>query len=742
MPDLSNYSDSDLQAIASQGALASISKGILGQESGNNPNIGSSIDGAIGQAQIMPGTFAQYAKPGEDINNPDDNLAVHQRILQDLSNRSGGDPARIAVGYFSGPGNIAGPDSPTPWKKDRTDGNGKSVSSYVSDVLGRVGNAVVPSAQAAEMPQTAAPDMSNMSNDQLQAIANSGQTDPSGMGAQPWSALSIPSQVLPPIDNTRQRKLALLDNADSSLNSGGLRGFLAHETAMGANFISEMPGITKAGSALAALLGSGKGDTFGQRYNNLQDAQSAMGQAGSDADPTASILAKTAGLTGGLGLLNEIGGIGAAALPEAISSPLASFATKYPKLAGMVSNGVIGGLYGADEGNNVSQHLSNAAINGAIGAASSPLLEYATSKLLAATAGKLASGSGSAAADDLALSPLETDLKKIDPNTPIKQYENVVNPEDVTKGPAYYEGQNNPAITPSVSPSDAPTIVINKPSAVANAAVPETSEEMGKLANASYKEAADSGGEISPQGTNKFVDQAEKVMPQTAAGKIVAGETDTTKLVARLQALRDKPLSLAEAQEIDEALSDQIDNNTTLGKVDKQGLKLQKIQGMLRDIMHNPETGDLSGSQEGFAALQQGQKYWSQMMKMRDLERIDANAKLTDNAAQAIRSGVRSLLKSPNRIKYYSPQEKAALSVASKTGIMGEALRGVGSRLTQYAAGGAGLASGGPVAGLAAGAAAHAVSGAARSAAQKLASSRLQGAIRTVAKNTTPKTRK
>jgi hypothetical protein len=181
-------SDAELQAIAGKSALASVSGAILGQESGNNPNIGRSIDGAIGAAQIMPSTFAQYALPGEDINNPADNLAVHQRIIQDLSQRSGGDPARIAVGYFSGPGNIAPPDSPTPWKADRADGNGKSVSAYVSDVMGRIGNAVIPSANASEMP-----DLSKMSDEQLQAIAG-GQADPSGMGAQPWSALRVLSQ--------------------------------------------------------------------------------------------------------------------------------------------------------------------------------------------------------------------------------------------------------------------------------------------------------------------------------------------------------------------------------------------------------------------------------------------------------------------------------------------------------------------------------------------------------------------
>lgn len=131
-----------------------ISSAILGQESGNNANIGKSIDGAIGMGQIMPGTFAQYAQPGEDINNPADNLAVHRRIIDDLSKKSGGDPARIAVGYFSGAGNIAPSGSAIPYKADHKDGNGKSVSSYVSDVMKRIGTQYADSGNIATDAQT------------------------------------------------------------------------------------------------------------------------------------------------------------------------------------------------------------------------------------------------------------------------------------------------------------------------------------------------------------------------------------------------------------------------------------------------------------------------------------------------------------------------------------------------------------------------------------------------------------
>ncbi|CCG40163.1 lytic transglycosylase domain-containing protein [Magnetospirillum molischianum] len=130
--------DRILAITAPANGLDAITAAIHAQESGGRATSPTSIDGARGGMQIMPATFARYAQPGESIDNPTDNMAVGKRIVADLSAKTGGDPARIAVGYFSGEDNIAPPGSPNPWKKDRTDGNGKSVSSYVRDVLGHV----------------------------------------------------------------------------------------------------------------------------------------------------------------------------------------------------------------------------------------------------------------------------------------------------------------------------------------------------------------------------------------------------------------------------------------------------------------------------------------------------------------------------------------------------------------------------------------------------------------------------
>lgn len=128
---------------------------IIGQESRGNPNAATSVDGAVGVGQVTPGFFKQFAHPGENINNPADNLAVANRGIDYYKQQYGGDPARVAVAYFSGPDNVAPPGSKTPYIHDFKDGNGKATSSYVSDVLGRMGGGS-PSAQPA--PAAAASD--------------------------------------------------------------------------------------------------------------------------------------------------------------------------------------------------------------------------------------------------------------------------------------------------------------------------------------------------------------------------------------------------------------------------------------------------------------------------------------------------------------------------------------------------------------------------------------------------------
>ncbi|UUX38888.1 hypothetical protein NTJ56_08815 [Burkholderia contaminans] len=89
--------------------------------------------------QIQKPTFDRFAQPGESWNNVADRNVVAQRILAKFNQDYGGDVGRIATAYFSGEGNVAPAGSPTPYLKNVSDSNGKSVASYVSDIARRAG---------------------------------------------------------------------------------------------------------------------------------------------------------------------------------------------------------------------------------------------------------------------------------------------------------------------------------------------------------------------------------------------------------------------------------------------------------------------------------------------------------------------------------------------------------------------------------------------------------------------------
>ena len=141
----------DLTRIAQEEGASHLTpfiQAIYGQESGGGQNAVTSKDGARGGMQLMPGTFKQYAKPGESIDNPEDNMRAGVRLIKSLGDQTGNDYAKMATGYFSGAGNI-NPGDGNAWRNDAKDGNGKSTSAYVQDVLARAGAYKAPDATPA-----------------------------------------------------------------------------------------------------------------------------------------------------------------------------------------------------------------------------------------------------------------------------------------------------------------------------------------------------------------------------------------------------------------------------------------------------------------------------------------------------------------------------------------------------------------------------------------------------------------
>lgn len=241
----------------------------------------------------------------------------------------------------------------------------------------------------------------------------------------------------------------------------------------------------------------------------------------------------------------------------------------------------------------------------------------------------------------------------------------------------------------------------NKTASVAKKAIP-TAEEMRQQAGNLYKRADQVGGVLKHTATDKFISETQRlVLPQTRAGKLLAGEGQVDKIVGKLDALRGRPLSLAEAQEVDEFLGDAIDSLTDLGRPTKEGFKLIKVQDSLRKTIEGAGAADVIGSKEGFSALKDGRKAWSQYNKMRDVERIISRAQNMEQPVTALKNGFNALLNNPNRLRGFSTQERAAIAKAAKVGAITDILKTMGSRLnpvitTGVLSGGGAMAAGLP----------------------------------------------
>jgi len=263
-----------------------------------------------------------------------------------------------------------------------------------------------------------------------------------------------------------------------------------------------------------------------------------------------------------------------------------------------------------------------------------------------------------------------------------------------------------------------------------------TAADLAASANAAYKLADQNGGVLTPKITDQFLADANGVLPQTAAGKTVFGDSKTATLIDKFNKLKGQPLSLAEAQELDEGLGNAIDSEYQNGRLSKEGKKIQDIQDKLRDNIANASSADVLGGKAGFDALSQARDLWARSRRMSDVERIINRAQGMDQPAKAIQSGFNTLQNNPARMRGFTPAEKAAIQTAAKTGIITDALRVVGSRLTPIAAGAAGYAAGGPLGAFASGAVEYGLSSIARKVAARRQTSRANNVLSTIAQRT------
>jgi len=219
------------------------------------------------------------------------------------------------------------------------------------------------------------------------------------------------------------------------------------------------------------------------------------------------------------------------------------------------------------------------------------------------------------------------------------------------------------------------------------------SDQVRKMSSAMYEEAAQKGGVLTPKFADDFIYELQKMEPQTAQGKALAGaDSPVTKVIQRLSGTVDdngvvqggitgKPITLDAAQEMDEVLSDMIDGYVKDGKLSKEGMKMLDIQTKFRDMINKADETQILGGKEGFDALKQARKLWATSRQMSDIDRIIQRTELSEQPATAIKSGFRTMLSNPNRMRGYSPEVKKAIKDAATTGAVTDLIRTAGSRL-------------------------------------------------------------
>lgn len=258
--------------------------------------------------------------------------------------------------------------------------------------------------------------------------------------------------------------------------------------------------------------------------------------------------------------------------------------------------------------------------------------------------------------------------------------------------------------------------------------IPVSSENTKTIASNFYKQAASSGDTFPPEFTNSLIEKTAAQAPQTLAGKATTGTSPIAELADRWQALRDSPLDMKSIQEMDEGLGDLIDKEILpTGKPTKSGKNLMDVQTNFRNMIMDADVG------EGGQSLQKARQAWSQASKMNDVERIIARADpdLSDNPATAIKSGVRTLLSNPKRVRGWTPEEISALKDAGNRGSVGALMHVFGSRLGPLIGGAIGSA-GGPIGAVLGAGATYGLSDGARNLATQMQMNRAQNVLNTL----------
>ena len=334
----------NVRAIASEeGASApvqAVTASIYQQESSGGKNTKTSNAGAVGGMQMTPATFKRFAQPGEDINNPEHNVRAAVRYLKHLEEKSGGDPALMAAGYYGGEGGMEKARRGVAVRDPRNP-NAPDTLQYAREVVARTGQQPK-SGGWMQDPEIEVPAPARAATPAKQAAPTTGRgegfQDPRMIGSK-----TERQQVTIPAERKAYERGRQTD---------ARRGLINVLQGPTIGFADELIGV--GGGVVNALSGGG----FGEGYREArQFARGASDQASEDNPMFSTVTqlaasAPTAALGYGAGLVKGAG-VGANALRAGITGGV---------------QGAIGGA-GRSTAQTAEGVATDAATGGAIGAA-------------------------------------------------------------------------------------------------------------------------------------------------------------------------------------------------------------------------------------------------------------------------------------------------------------------------------------------------------------------------------------
>lgn len=225
-----------------------------------------------------------------------------------------------------------------------------------------------------------------------------------------------------------------------------------------------------------------------------------------------------------------------------------------------------------------------------------------------------------------------------------------------------------------------------------------TSKNLFAEGDKAYETANAAGAGARPVATNNFLDQAIKTAQQDPNLLAVHGPDEATNYLERLQALRDKPLPLSTAQALDIDLRESAAKAFRAGD-NSLGARYQAIKQALRDNIYNaPDPTHVTGGPQGFYALKEGNRLYSQGYQVEDLENAMAKGMENEVPSTGIKTQFRKIA---DDIRVNGPKGRSeelvdSINEAARTGALTGLLKTMGSRLGPIAAGAVGGMLGAP----------------------------------------------